>query len=49
MAQRRVPQAITQQLADEDNDEDDILVSGRPSIGLAGGRAARSHSPMVIV
>ncbi|XVF56949.1 hypothetical protein PTKIN_Ptkin06aG0162100 [Pterospermum kingtungense] len=45
IAQRRVPQAMTQQLADEDNDEDDILVSGRPSIGLGGGRAMQSHSP----
>ncbi|XWS58499.1 hypothetical protein CRYUN_Cryun08bG0039400 [Craigia yunnanensis] len=46
MAQRRVPQATTQQLADEDNDEDDILVSGRASIGLAGGRAMQSRSTM---
>ncbi|XP_022719680.1 uncharacterized protein LOC111277516 [Durio zibethinus] len=37
---------MTQQLADEDNDEDDILVTGTPSIGLGGGRAMQSRSPM---
>ncbi|XP_017975975.1 PREDICTED: coiled-coil domain-containing protein SCD2 isoform X2 [Theobroma cacao] len=47
MAQRRVPQVRTQQQpADEDNDEDDILVSGPASIGLAGGRGMQSRSPM---
>ncbi|XWS57848.1 hypothetical protein CRYUN_Cryun09bG0208900 [Craigia yunnanensis] len=46
MAQKRVPQAMTQQLADEDNDEDDILVGGMASIGLAGGRAKQARSPM---
>ncbi|XVE90148.1 hypothetical protein DITRI_Ditri20bG0054600 [Diplodiscus trichospermus] len=46
MPQRRLPQAVTQKLADEDNDEDNILVSGTASIGLAGGRAMQARSPM---
>ncbi|XP_039045477.1 coiled-coil domain-containing protein SCD2-like [Hibiscus syriacus] len=43
MAKRRVPQSTQ---ADDDNDEDDPIVSGRPSIGLSGGRQMQGRSPM---
>lgn len=39
------------QPADEDNEDDEtpyVYTSGIPSVGLAGGRAARSRSPLVI-
>ncbi|KAE8663149.1 leucine-tRNA ligase [Hibiscus syriacus] len=42
-AKRRVPQSTQ---ADDDNDEDDPIVSGRPSIGLSGGRQMQGRSPM---
>lgn len=48
MAQRRVPQAMTPQ-ADDDNDEDDLIVSGRPSIGLGGARQMQARTPVVII
>lgn len=41
----------TPQLADDDNEDDDFSVdvsSGRPSIGLSGGRAIRPKSPVVV-
>ncbi|KAF2545274.1 hypothetical protein F2Q70_00023992 [Brassica cretica] len=46
----RRPQMGTPQLADDDNEDDDFSVdvsSGRPSIGLSGGRAIRPKSPVV--
>lgn len=47
MPQRRAPVGMTQQPADEKNDEDDLLVSGPTSIGLASRRTTRSSSPAV--
>ncbi|XP_010546642.1 PREDICTED: coiled-coil domain-containing protein SCD2-like isoform X2 [Tarenaya hassleriana] len=45
-------QMITEQPADEDNDDDNYksynYTSGRPSIGLAGGRSMRSHTPLSV-
>lgn len=42
----------TPSLADEDNEDDDFSVdissSSRPSIGLAGGRAIRPQSPVMV-
>ena len=49
IAQKRLPQVATRQTSDKDNDEDDLLVSGRASIGLARGRAMQSHPSMVIL
>ncbi|GAV64208.1 hypothetical protein CFOL_v3_07726 [Cephalotus follicularis] len=50
-ANQKVGQWMANQPANEDNDEDDLLsdyssMSGRPSIGLAGGKSMRSCSPM---
>jgi len=39
------------QRADEDNEDDEtpyVYTSSIPSVGLPGGRAARSRSPLVI-
>ncbi|MBA0618695.1 hypothetical protein Godav_027999 [Gossypium davidsonii] len=46
VAQRRVPQAMTPQ-ADDHNDEGDLIVSGRPSIGLGGARQMQARTPVV--
>ncbi|PPS09520.1 hypothetical protein GOBAR_AA11126 [Gossypium barbadense] len=46
VAQRRVPQAMTPQ-ADDHNDEDDLIVSGRPSIGLGGARQMQARTPVI--
>lgn len=38
------------QTTDEENEDDEtpfVYTSGVPSVGLAGGRAARSRSPLV--
>lgn len=36
------------QPTDEENEDDEtVYTSGVPSVGLAGGRAARSRSPLV--
>ncbi|MFQ6634876.1 hypothetical protein Gotur_010504 [Gossypium turneri] len=45
-AQRRVPQAMTPQ-ADDHNDEGDLIVSGRPSIGLGGARQMQARTPVI--
>lgn len=48
IVQKRLPQVTTRQTSDKDNEEDDILVGGRASIGLARGRAMQSRPSMVI-
>lgn len=35
------------QPADEENEDDETPYAGVPSVGLAGGRAARPRSPLV--
>lgn len=50
---QRRQQVTSQKRADDDSEDDDLsydfnTVTSTPSIGLAGGRAMRSHSPMVI-
>lgn len=49
IAQKRMPPAATQQTSDKESDEEEVLVSGRPSIGLARGRAMQPRPAMVIV
>ena len=49
IAQKRLPQVSTRKTSDKDNDEDDLVVSGRASIGLARGRAMQSRHSMVIM
>lgn len=44
-----MPTAATQQPSDQESDEEEVLVSGRPSIGLARGRAMQSRPAVVIV
>ncbi|KAJ4719566.1 coiled-coil domain-containing protein SCD2-like [Melia azedarach] len=50
-AQRQKQETASELITDQDNDDnyDYDLVSGKASIGLAGGRAMRSHSPNVSV
>ncbi|PPD89495.1 hypothetical protein GOBAR_DD13560 [Gossypium barbadense] len=47
IAQKRMPPAVTQQTSDKESDEEEVLVSGRPSIGLAHGRAMQPRPAMV--
>lgn len=45
------PLMAVSQPADDENEDDEapyVYTSGIPSVGLAGGRAARSRSPLVI-
>lgn len=50
-AAQRLAHVMAHQAADEDDEEDDLLYDygGTRSLGLGGGRAIRSRSPMVLL